>query len=179
MAFCCQLYLSLKDAPRTTDHGHGSPGHHLSKGCASAVSVVLLKLGSFIIVSFLFAFVFVSLSLFTLSSTLLGISYFSSVTVNVCYERRLCFAGEDFMPLPGDFKLINHIKCFAVPSPESRVPSWSRLFPKLCKSKLLRSKIRRKNNDAKCWHNYASLPRSANGLGSVGSGMEFAALGSK
>lgn len=116
-AFCCQLYLSLKDAPRTTDHGHGSPGHHLSKGCASAVSVVLLKLGSFIIVSFLFAFVFVSLSF----STLLGISYFSSVTVNVCYERRLSFSGQDFMPLPGDFKLINHIKCFAVPNSEPRV----------------------------------------------------------
>lgn len=97
---------------------HGSPGHHLSKGCASAVSVVLLKPGSFIIVSFLFAFVFVSLS-----PSLFGVSHIFQVSLSTCAMKDafVSRSGEDFMPLPGDFKLINHIKCFAVPSPESRV----------------------------------------------------------
>lgn len=81
--------------------------------------MVLLKLGSFIIVSFFFFFGSLCLCFFPLPIHCLGISYFSSVTVNVCYERKTPLSLEDFMPLPGDFKLINHIKCFAVPRPES------------------------------------------------------------
>lgn len=113
-AFCCQLYLSLKDAPRTTAH----------LGIIFQKDALLLFLWSYLSPALSLSLVFYSL-LFLFSSlrSLFGVSHIFQVSLSTCAMKDAFVSrfGEDFMPLPGDFKLINHIKCFAVPSPKSRV----------------------------------------------------------
>lgn len=114
-----RLYLSLTQA-KARQAKPSRPGvrltwHHLSK---DARLWSYLSSGLSLSLVFFFFFWFALFMFLPPPHPLFGhLIFFKCHCQRVLWKTPLSL--EDFMPLPGDFKLINHIKCFAVPRPES------------------------------------------------------------